>query len=453
MRRVVIFIGRLVLISLIMGVAGGYYVANQYFNDGALAQRLTRSFNRTHRGRIQIGSIHWRSKAVLQLLRAGYDDVVITDLRIYDSRGHLALHVPRAVGRIKLWDVILRGDFFLKSLRFDQAIIRLERYLRPDGPNRAGDPHEIGLFGAFETTKKLAREELAGKRASAGRRSYMVVERFDLKGITLITDLGDVGLRLDDASLGGRLHYASAESSRPARLHYDLRPAARGGALRYKEQLFDINRLEVRRLSATRKHPDRVVMDATVGVDQATLTVRGGLLGLGQKAGPGAKKGARGAPSGGPTVALQATAIGFGKLLAKLTGRQVVDHSSKLEASLSGPITDPAGVLRVSGLGLRHGKIEATELQLAAHYETGVLLVDRLVVKLFRGRLAARARLELGSGQWRASLKATGLDTGSALAADQRESLGGTANGWLDPRSCAWTWPSRPRASGCGPFC
>jgi len=430
MRRVVIFFGRLVLISLIMGVAGGYYVANRYFNDEALAKRLTENFNRTHRGRIQIGSIHWRSKAILQLLRNGYDDVVVTDLRIYDSRGHLALHVPRAVGRIKLWDIILKGDFFLEQLYADQATVRLERYLRPDGPDQAGDRYEIGLAGAFETTKKAAKKDQAAKkRESSGQRTFMVVKRFDLAGVTLITDFGDVGFRLDDVSLAGRLHYASASTRQPARLFYDLRPAAQGGTLRYKDQLFDISRVKVRRLSATRDHPDRVAMDATVGVDKATLTVRGGLFGLGQKA---KRKGGEGASPGGPTVSLQATATTFGGLLARLSGRQVVDHGSRLEASLRGPITDPAGVVRVSGLGLRHGKVVAKELEVAARYETGVLLVDQLVAKVLGGRLDARARLDLGSGQWRATLRAKGVDTSGALAENLRESLGGRVNGWLD---------------------
>ncbi len=430
MRRVVTFFGRLLLISLIMGVAGGYYVANRYFNDDALAKRLTQNFNRTHRGRIEIGSIHWRSKALLQLLRNGYDEVVITDLRIYDSRGHLALHVPRAVGSIKLWDIILQGDFFLEELRFDQATIRLERYLRPDGPTRQGEAYEIGLVGAFETTKKAEQKLKAEqkKQEATGRSSFMVVKRFDLKGITLITDFGDVGLRLDDVSLAGGLHYASAANKKPARLYYDLRPAARGGTLRYGEQLFDISRLKVRRLSATRDHPDRVTMDATVGVDLATLTVRGGLLGLGQKeSGPN-----KNAAHTIPTVALQATAARFGGLLAKLSGRQVVDQSSRLEASLQGPITDPVGVVRVSGLGLRHGKLETKGLMLAARYESGVLLLDQMVAKLMGGTLNARARLVLGSGQWRATLAAKGLNTTGALAADQQESLGGTVNGWLD---------------------
>jgi TamB, inner membrane protein subunit of TAM complex len=428
MRRVVTFFGRLVLISLVMGVAGGYYVANRYFNDDALAKQLTKNFNRTHRGRIEIGSIHWRSKAILQLLRNGYDEVIITDLRIYDSRGHLALHVPRAVGSIKLWDIILRGDFFLEHLTSDQATIRLERYLRPDGANREGDLYEIGLVGAFETTKKAARKDQADrkKQESSGRSSHMVVRRFNLKGITLITDFGDVGLRLDDVSLAGRLQYASAVKSKPARLYYDLRPAARGGTLRYNEKLFDISRLEVQRLSANREHPDRVTVDATMGLGQATLTVRGGLLGLGQNSGSD-----KTTPTV-PTVALKATATRFGGLLAKLSGRQVVDHSSRLEASLHGPITDPAGVLRVSGLGLRHGKIEAKGLQLAARYESGVLLVDQLVTKLLGGTLNGRARLELGSGQWWATVGAKGLDTSGGLAAPQRERLGGTLHGWLD---------------------
>ncbi len=428
------------IISLIMGVAGGYYVANRYFNDEALAQRLTKDFNRTHRGRITIGAIHWRSKAILQLLRNGYDDVVVTDVRIYDSRGHLALHVPRAMGRIKLWDVILRGDFFLEKLKFDQATVRIERYLRPDGPDKTGDLYEIGLVGAFETNKKAAQAEEAKKKKQSGpsRRGFMVVDRFDLKGVTLITDFGDVGLRLDDVSLGGRLHYASAGGNQPARLHYDLQPAAQGGTLRYKDQLFALSQLKVRRLAATRKHPDRVAMDASVGVDQARVTVRAGLMGLGKgkKAAPGksgesGKKGIQGKDAG-PTVALQATATGFGGLLAKLSGRQVVDHASKLQATLRGPITDPVGTLRVTGLGLRHGKIHAKGLQLAARYETGVLLVDQLVAKLMGGRLDARARLELGSGQWRATLKATDLDTRTALQPDTRESLGGTVHGWLD---------------------
>ena len=92
MRRFLVWFGRLVLIFVILGGIAGYFVANRYYNDEALAKRICQGFNKSRRGRLRIGSIHWRSRAILKLLKNGYDDVVVTDIRIYDSRGELALH-------------------------------------------------------------------------------------------------------------------------------------------------------------------------------------------------------------------------------------------------------------------------------------------------------------------------------------------------------------------------
>ncbi len=434
MRRVVVFFARLAIISLVMGVAGGYYVANRYFNNGALARRLTENYNKKHRGRIRIGSIHWRSSAILELLRDGYDEVVIKDLRIFDSRGRLALRVDHAVGSIKLWDVILRGDFRLRWLRFDGATVRLERYRRPDGPGPKGEQQEIGLLGAFEPTRneemsKRSRE----KRSSSSSRSFIVVDRFELAGITLVANLGQVGIRLEELRLGGRLDYASAGDGQAPRLHYDLRPAAEGGALRFGHRRFSLGKLRVKRLAATRARPDRVVVDATLGLEGAHLSLRGGLLGLrAAPKGPPKGEGADHEHSPVPTVALEAAATGFGRLLARLTGRAIVDSASELHASLRGPITDPVGTLRLAGLGLRRGGIRLDRVQLVARYESGVLLLDRMVARALGGTLEARARLDMGSGLWKASLKVTDLDTRDALPADRREALGGTLHGYVD---------------------
>ena len=98
MRRLLSWIARFLLLSLLLGAVGGYLFANHYYNDEALARRIADGFNKTHRGRLHIGRIHWKPSAVLQLLKDGYDDVEITDLRLYDARGSLVLQVPRAVG-------------------------------------------------------------------------------------------------------------------------------------------------------------------------------------------------------------------------------------------------------------------------------------------------------------------------------------------------------------------
>ncbi|MFH2004979.1 MAG: translocation/assembly module TamB domain-containing protein, partial [bacterium] len=254
--------------------------------------------------------------------------------------------------------------------------------------------------------------------APASRRSLIIVDSFDLSGVTVRSDLGEVGFDLNELRLVGSLHYASAAGKKPGRLRYDLRPAAREGSFRLRDKIFALSRLSFRRLAATKQRPDRVTMDASVGVDDAELTVRGGLEGLGKKT--------------GPTVALLGVARRFAGVLAKLTGRAVIDQESRLTATLSGPVTDPGAQVRVTGLGLRHGRVETRALELSARYETGVLTMDHLTTKLLGGRLTGRGRLYTGTGEWRATLKAEKLDTTKTLPKDRQEALAGTLNGWLD---------------------
>ncbi len=417
MRRWLVWIGRLVLISIVIGVIGGYWYANRYYNNGALARRISEGFNKTHRGRLEIGRVHWKSSAILQLLRGGYDDVEVTDVRIYDSRGELALHVPRAVGRIKLWDIILRGDFFLKKLRFRQATVRLERYVRPDGPTRDGTRTEIGLIGAFELRKPDLAKKRRLKKKKESRQGFMVVDDFDLSGVRVIASLGDVGFELREVGLKGHLYWATAGGGKPASLRYDLRPTAQRGTLRYQDRTFALSHVDVRRLEATKKRPDQVLVDARVGVDDARLLVRGGLVGLGQEQ--------------GPTLALEARLQRFGGLLAKLTGRQVQDEGSLFEARVSGPVVDPVADLHVSGLGLRHDRVRLRGLEASARFETGVLRVSQLSASLLGGTLQGRARLHVGSGRWRATLTAHQLGLAPALPPDQSE-MAGNLSGWLD---------------------
>ena len=418
MRRWLIWIARLVLIALVIGVVGGYWFANRYYNDEALARRISEGFNETHRGRLEIGSIHWDTSAVWALVKNGYDDVEVRDLRIYDSRGELALHVPRAVGRIRLWDIILRGDFFLRRLTFNRATVYLERYRRPDGPTADGDATEIGLLGAFEKRPPRTPEKRRERREERpSRQSFIVVDRFDLSGITVRGDLGEVGLRLREVGLRGRLHYESSGAGKSASLRYDLQPRARRGEARYGPQRFELTEMNVRRLAATRERPDRVVVDARVGVDAALVSVRGGLFGLGQPE--------------GPSVSLEARMQHFGPLLSKLSGREVRDEGSRFVAEVSGPVADPAADLRLGGLGLQHGHIRLSKAQVTARYETGVLRVSEATAELLDGDLRARAELRVGSGRWRATVTARRLDLGPALPRSQQQ-MAGRLSGWLD---------------------
>lgn len=417
MRRIFLWIGRSFVIFLALGLVVGYWFANRYYNNEALGDRISAGFNKNHRGRLEIRRVHWRPSVIWGLARRGYDEVEVQDLKIYDSRGELAAHVPRAVGRIRLWDIILRGDFFLEHLTFSKATVRLEEYTRPDGPNKEGVVKEIGLLGAFEKRPIPLGEKEPTKPSDAKRRSYFVVDRFDVKGVHVEAVLGDKRLTLEDLRLAGQLRYASGVGTRSSLLSYDLRPGASRGILQLGTQRFGIQGVSVTRLQCTPKEPDKIIAEANARVEGARLTLVGGIRGLGGK--------------GSPTVAATGEARGFGEFLAKATGRQVRDEGSLLTANVSGTLASPVATLKVKGLGLDHDEVRVSEVAALARYEGGLLRVHRFSSRLLDGTLKGRAELHPASGKWQATFIADRLFTGS-LVPPGREDLRGRLSGWLD---------------------
>lgn len=415
MRRFVSWIARFLLLSLVLGAVGGYLFADHYYNDKALAKRICDGFNKTHRGRLYIERIHWKPTAVLQLLKDSYDDVEITDLRIYDSRGALVLRVPRAVGRIRLWDIILRGDFFLERLTVRQAAVWLERFHRPDGPNAEGANTEVGLVGAFEKRTDVEEETSSGDASE--RQTFIVVDRFDLSGVSVHGHFAPVRFDLSRGSLGGGLRYASAGGGRPASLHYDLRPRAAGGAIQVRNKRFSLAALEVDRLAATREHPDQTSLKARVQVDAARLALQGGLVGLGSDA--------------GAQIALQLRVEAFAEVASKLLDRSIEEEGSVLRARVTGPVSDPRTRLHLHGLGMRSGAVALRSIRVNARYATGLLTLKEARAKTLGGRLRARGRLVIGSGAYRATVEARRVRTAQLLPPDN-QSLAGTVSGWLD---------------------
>ncbi|MDY0002667.1 MAG: hypothetical protein RBU30_15330, partial [Polyangia bacterium] len=417
MRRFLLWIGRLFLLSLVLGLVGGYLFANCYYNDEALGRRISEGFNKTHRGRLEIRRIHWKSSVLMALARQGYDDVEVHDLRIYDSRGEEAIHVPYATGRIRLWDIILHGDFFLERLKFTRARVRLERYERPDGPSPRGEPDEIGLIGAFEKRPRPADEAKKEGPSKAPRQSFIVVDRFELSGIQVLASLGEERLTLEDLKVGGRLRFASAAGRKPEELSFDLKPAATRGKAELGKRSFALTDLVVRRLATTPDIGEGLVVDAALGVDGARLALGGGLKGIGS--------------AEGAVVAMKGEARGIGGLLAKLTGRAVRDEGSRLLVEASGPLSQLVAELGVEGLGLDEDPVQAKGINAQASYDRGLLTVRRMSAELLGGRLTGRASLCHGSGSWQATLLADRLSTGPLLGEGQ-EDLRGRLSGWLD---------------------
>jgi autotransporter translocation and assembly factor TamB len=410
----------------------GYWFANRYYNDRALGQRLAEGFNQTHRGRLHLGSVSWSSTAIWRLLRNGYDDVEIEDLRIYDSRGQLAVDVPRARGRIKLWDIILHGDFRLRSVQTQQARVHLERYVRPDGPAEDGSVEEIGLLGAFEKKPEPRQQPKAPEKPST-RQSFFVVDSFALSGVALTVRAADVDLALRDVRLTGGLHYASAAAGKPRAFHFDLHPSAAGGTLVAAGQTLPLGPLELRPLRVAPTRQDEIHVAASAVVDRTTVDLTGALAGLTGES-----------PF---RAALRTQVRTVGPLISRLTGLPVVDQGSQITLELAGRLSDPVVKVRASGLGYDPGVpgMKVRSLQLAADYEGGQVTLREAAVAVLGGEVSARATYSLGSGRWQAAVAVKDVDPGPVVPPDRQAELAGALTGWLDASgvitepSAGWT--------------
>ncbi len=396
LKRALLVVAVLCLLAALF-VSVAFVVAWHRYNGVALARRISNGWNRSHRGRLMIGKIEWTPSAVLDLLTGRYHRLVITNLAIYDSEGRLAVYVPRAVGRARLWPLIRHGDFFLEEIEAPEALLVLRRYRRPDGPDRDGDEWELGLVGAFGRPKWLWR-----KRRKKGHRFELDMKHVRIGRLQFEMDFPGLKAKLRDAHLEGWI--AAKEGTEKIRTKVFFRASATspGGVIQLAGRKIPVQDLDIFYAQSPRASPGELDFHFRALLAGSLVEVRADLPGL--YYGPRSVNGWARITDGGP-------------LLARLTSGLLSGPKAHLYATALGPVTNPTGFLVASGIEGRKGRLSFSDLAARLRISQRRLLAEEVSASVLGGRASLTGTLDLERLTWKAEGRLSRLHLDRAMEA------------------------------------
>ncbi len=412
LRKIMISIAILVLSSVLLGTAV-FMVAWYRFNGEALAQYLTKDWNRKHRGNLVLGKVEWTPRAVLDLLTGNDHRIVVTDIRIYDSRGQLAVFVPKAVGRGKLWPLIRRGDFDLRELRAKEGLLVIDQYLRPDGPGEDGNPYELGLVGAFERCRTMPEDpEKLTEHRSLMRVDFMKIDkiRFELR-------LPDVSVTAKDAAVQGSVTSHGRSITEEPEVFFDAKAFVPEGNVSFLGKKLTFRNIDIERAHTLPETPNDLYFKAKSGeVQKARFSGEARLLNL-----------YRGGPRGLDALL---SLSNLGPLLSKLSDGKVYGESAELTASASGPFNRIESRVSVSGLHGRYKNFEAKDFNARLSLRDRIIDLEHAGLNALEGSLALQGRMDLRSQLWQGRLNIRNIRPDSLMETkESRHQWGGVLNG------------------------
>ncbi len=207
-----------VTVGLASGVFAGWRYVRRHFHGEALGRFICDNFNKNRRGRMEIKSVTWRPRAVLDYLAGQPTPVSVSGLKMFDVNGTLVVDVPYATALIHIEPLRRNVSLIIEDLEVDGGSVHVEMFPKPEDPSVL----ELGLVGLFGSAKPSA-----GPTVLPPDPFTISVKRFHLKNIRVTGDIPSADLAVHGISLeGGYLHYNSASVSTPHRFHLQARPTA-----------------------------------------------------------------------------------------------------------------------------------------------------------------------------------------------------------------------------------
>jgi len=324
----------------------------------------------------------------------------------------LAIYVPKAVGRGKLWPVIRHGDFDLREVRAKEALVVLDQYRRPDGPSENGNPYELGLVGAFELSPEVPKEPLREGR----HRSLMRVDFLQIDKVRYEMRFPGFSVIAKDARVQGSVTSYGRTLKKKPEVYFDAKVFIPEGVLDLKGRKFAFKDVDVVRASTLPETPKDLYLKLRSGVVQsARLSGEARLVNL-------YGGGARGI-DGSLTVG------NLGPLLSLVSDGKVFGEDAKFVASAVGPFNDLDGQASVSGLQGKYGKIRADDFSAKVLIKDKKLRLERAGVKVLDGKLAMKGDIDLRNLLWRGSVTIKNLSPDGLMDKDSRVEWGGVVNG------------------------
>ncbi len=393
----VLLVSTVISLLFVLLVAMAFLVGWYRYNGEALARYLSTNFNRKHRGRLVIGKVEWTPSAVFDLFTGRFHRIVVTHLAIYDSEGRLAVFVPKAVGRAKIWPLIRHGDFVIDDLTADEALVVVRRYRRPDGPSRTGSEFEVGIAGAFEKPKRLWKRKHKQKHRFLLSTNALLVRRLRFE-----LDMPHSHLLLKDARLAGSVWVRGGTKTKNPDIFFDARAQSPQGTLTLQGRRIPVRNLDIEYARSPRASPGELDAHLTAELAGTLLEARAELPGL--YFGPRYING---------RIHLSR----FGPLLSRLTQGRIFGNQAEFQIQMLGPATNPTAHLTVSGWNAKQGRIVLSNIQGRANLTNRVITLERASCNGLDGFAEIEGSLNLDTKTWTAKARVHHVQTAKLAAA------------------------------------
>jgi len=412
------------LVTLVLMGSAGFFYAWKWHNGPALANRLSKSYNSTRRGRLTIGSVRWTPRAALDILLGRDSTVTVHNLTFYDSKGRRVAHFPKIVAQADLWPLIIHGSFKVSNAEADEGRIRIDYYPRPEGPDRRdGDTHEVGLFGALENVDPFYKRDKIP--------SVYNFRNFRVKRLALSFYHRLFQVHFRESTLTGNLFVTASTPTTPLKIRFLMKPRGGQGELHVAGKRLPLEDIEAPFVRTDPKSPHDMELAVGGRVDGASFRVKSRMNRL--------------ILAKNSTLSVDAHFTHFAALLAKLTGLDIRGTNETLALRTQGPLYQSTTDVQLSGLTARFAARSQT-LRLKDIVARLRLAGDQVTVKSLSGRtlggsVSAEGALQLKDRSFAAKVKVSELGLSPLLASkSHKRLLGGTLQGQLALRGTLSPW-------------
>jgi hypothetical protein len=402
----------------LVGLLAVILLAAVFVLQGKTLASLVRKVLPPMRGKIELESVRWKARALVDLLTDRPTPVVVEGLRITDAEGTVVLEAPRLEVKVRARSAI-GGKIFLHDLAIGPGSLWRFAALKKSEDN--------GFLSAFqpagETRPATPPPRPPGPPAdpfvfqivNASIDGLTAVFDFPAWGLELRNVKGPVWLTIDGDFVGWDGTGLDARD---------------GGFLRILEEVLPFDHVLVNRVATTREWPDSIFLDVGAArTGRSTLKARGyftEIYGYGYEREPNAGIDLH------AEIAEAADALAAVARAHAIPGLRVSGPGAKVVLDLEQPFAKLAISAKISGLDVAFGEYRALGLGLRAQVVTEPLKLELEELAFGApggGRMAVQA--ELAGTSVKARLKFDRFTTTSYLPRPLHKLAAGKLSGRL----------------------
>lgn len=233
-----------------MGLVGITVLAASVVLQGSRLGRLIESSLPANRGKLEIGGVTWRLRALADLVTDAPSPITVDGLRIIDPEGTVVLDVPHLEARVKL-RTLIAGSFSIHDLKAPKATWRFAQMKNEE---------KIGFLAAL-ASKDPAPVPLPKPDAAPG--TFFHIVNADLADLSALFDFPAWGLELRNARASASLIQSTVDPKNPI-FGFDAGPilAEGGGWLRILEDnVIPFDKVAINRVATTQDRPDDILLE------------------------------------------------------------------------------------------------------------------------------------------------------------------------------------------------